>query len=253
METVILIVAAFITSSISAVLGMGGGIILLGIMALIIPDGYVVVALHGIIQLISNLTRSIIFGHHIRKEIIKQYIPGAFLGLCLSSLIILILIHLFQVESAKEIKINFLKPLIGIFILWFLFGKPHKVKTDQPHFFGVGALSGLCTIFIGATGPLIAPFFLKGKLTKENIIANKAVCQAISHFGKIPIFILFFDFNYFSETRILILLTIAVFIGTNVGKQILQFIPEKVFQTLFRGALTIIAIKLILDQIIAVY
>ncbi|MBT6796668.1 MAG: sulfite exporter TauE/SafE family protein, partial [Candidatus Marinimicrobia bacterium] len=42
METYYLIIAAFITSSISAVLGMGGGIILLGIMAIIIPDGYVV-------------------------------------------------------------------------------------------------------------------------------------------------------------------------------------------------------------------
>ena len=61
MESVILIVAAFFTSSISAVIGMGGGIILLGIMAIIIPEGYVVVALHGIIQLISNVTRSYIF------------------------------------------------------------------------------------------------------------------------------------------------------------------------------------------------
>ena len=50
METIILIVTAFITSSISAVLGMGGGIILLGIMALIIPEGYVVIALHGIVS-----------------------------------------------------------------------------------------------------------------------------------------------------------------------------------------------------------
>ena len=72
METVILIVAAFITSSISAVLGMGGGIILLGIMALIIPEGYIVVALHGIVQLISNLTRTFVFRNHIRKDIIKR-------------------------------------------------------------------------------------------------------------------------------------------------------------------------------------
>ena len=56
METVILIIAAFFTSSISAVLGMGGGIILIGTMALIIPEGYVVIALHGIVQLISNIT-----------------------------------------------------------------------------------------------------------------------------------------------------------------------------------------------------
>ena len=92
METVILIVAAFITSSISAVLGMGGGIILLGIMALIIPEGYIVVALHGIVQLISNLTRSFIFRHHIRKDIVSQYLPGAILGLSLSSIIIFSLI-----------------------------------------------------------------------------------------------------------------------------------------------------------------
>ena len=48
MEITVLILAAFITSSISAVLGMGGGIILLGIMAIIIPEGYMVIALHGL-------------------------------------------------------------------------------------------------------------------------------------------------------------------------------------------------------------
>ena len=72
MEIVILSVAAFITASISAILGMGGGIILLGIMALIIPEGYIVVALHGIVQLISNLTRRFVFRDHIRKDIISQ-------------------------------------------------------------------------------------------------------------------------------------------------------------------------------------
>ena len=65
-----LILSAFITSSISAVLGMGGGIILLGIMAIIIPDGYVVIALHGMVQLVSNVTRSFVFRKHIKKKII---------------------------------------------------------------------------------------------------------------------------------------------------------------------------------------
>ena len=108
MESVILIVAAFITSSISAVLGMGGGIILLGIMALLIPDGYVVIALHGIIQLVSNITRSYVFREHIKGEIIRQYLPGAAFGLCLSSFIIMILIQGFNVQSAKDIDIDIL-------------------------------------------------------------------------------------------------------------------------------------------------
>ena len=172
---------------------MGGGIILLGIMAIMIPEGYTVVALHGIIQLVSNFTRSYVFQQHIKKDIIRQYFPGAVLGLSLSALIIFLLITLFQVESAKEIKIDFLKPLIGLFIIWFLFGRRPKPKDDQPNFFGVGLISGITTVFIGATGPLIAPFFLKGKLSKETIIANKGGCQAMGHSGEIPLFIYFFS------------------------------------------------------------
>ena len=61
MESIILIVAALVTSSISAVLGMGGGVVLLGIMAIIIPEGYMVIALHGVIQLFSNTTRTFIY------------------------------------------------------------------------------------------------------------------------------------------------------------------------------------------------
>ena len=113
-------------------------------------------------------------------------------------------------------------------------------------------VSGLTTVFIGATGSLIALFFLKGKLTKETIIANKAICQAISHAGKIPLFIFFFQFDYYAKMEVLIPLVIAVFIGTNFGKNILAFIPEKVFQLLFRGALMVIAIKLIVDQFIPI-
>ena len=70
-ESIILVVSAFITSSISAVIGMGGGIILLGIMAIIIPEGYMVIALHGMIQLFSNSTRSLVFRNHIKWRIIK--------------------------------------------------------------------------------------------------------------------------------------------------------------------------------------
>lgn len=250
MEIFILILAAFITSSISAILGMGGGIILLAIMAIIIPEGSTAIALHGIIQLTSNLTRSFVFRKYIKKNIIFQYFPGALIGLIISSIAIFILIYFFDITSANSIKFDFLKPMIGIFIFWFLFGKRYKSTEQNPHFFKVGLISGLTTVFIGATGPLIAPFFLKGKLNKQNIIANKAVCQAISHLGKIPLFIIFFNFNYFNEIKLLIPLTISVFIGTNLGKHILKFIPEDSFKKLFKVLLTIIASKLIIDQLL---
>ncbi len=250
METFILIIVAFITSSISAVLGMGGGIILLGIMAIIIPEGYMVIALHGIIQLVSNTTRTYVFRAHLKKNILKEFGIGAVIGLSASGLIIFALVQLFNVESANQIKVDFLKPLIGIFIIWYLFLKGPKKEMYSKSFMGVGALSGVSSVFVGATGPLIAPFFLGARLTKENIIANKAACQMMSHFGKIPLFIIFFQFDYVQQYDLLLPMVVAVFVGTNVGKKILSFIPEKLFKQLFRLALLLIAIRLIVAEFI---
>ena len=121
MELIVLILSAFITSSISAVIGMGGGIILLGIMAIIIPEGYMVIALHGIIQLVSNTTRTYVFRQDLNKKIVKQFFFGAMGGVLLSAIIIIFLVKYFDVESANKIKVEMLKPLIGIFIIWYLF------------------------------------------------------------------------------------------------------------------------------------
>ncbi|SVD35578.1 uncharacterized protein METZ01_LOCUS388432 [marine metagenome] len=246
MEILILIIAAFITSSISAILGMGGGIILLGIMAIIIPDGYMVIALHGIIQLISNTTRTYVFKPHLKKKIVREFFIGALIGAGISALIIFLVIKFYEVSLASEIKVDFLKPMIGIFIIWYLFLKRFKKEKESNSFIKVGSISGFASIFIGATGPLIAPFFLNFNLIKEEIIANKAACQMITHLTKIPLFIFFFNVDYFSEYKILLPLIIAVFIGTNFGKKILGMIPEKIFNILFRTTLFIIAIRLIL-------
>tara|TARA_B100000700_G_scaffold308805_1_gene386972 strand:+ start:608 stop:1366 length:759 start_codon:yes stop_codon:yes gene_type:complete len=249
MELIILIISAFITSSISAVIGMGGGIILLGIMAILIPEGYLVIALHGMIQLVSNSTRTYVYREHIKKNLIKEFSVGAFIGLIAASIIIIFLINLFNVSSANEIKTDFLKPLIGLFILWYLFLKKNREVESSQSFYLVGGISGISTVFIGATGPLIAPFFLNKGFNKENIIVNKAACQMVTHLGKIPLFIFFFNVNYFNEYNILVPLIIAVYLGTNFGKKILGFIPEKLFKKLFKFALTLIAIRLIIDNL----
>ena len=246
MEIFILIIASFITSSISAVIGMGGGIILLGIMAVVIPKGYMVIALHGIIQLISNITRAYIFRQNLKVNLIKQFLMGAIVGVIASIIIIFILIFIFNVSSADQIKFDVLKPLIGVFIIWSLFFKKKMKNIQNNSFLLAGSIGGLSSVFIGATGPLIAPFFLNKKLLKEDIIANKAICQVITHITKVPIFIYLFNVNYISELNLLIPLIFAVFIGTKLCKELLNFIPEELFKKIFRFTLFIIAIRLLL-------
>ena len=248
MEQIILIIAALITSSISAVIGMGGGIILLGIMAILIPEGYMVIALHGIIQMVSNGTRTFVFRQHLKKNLISEYLFGALIGLGLSVIIVYALMQYYEVDSANQIKFDYLKPIIGLYILWYLYLKGAKKEQKNKLFIIVGFISGLVSIFIGAVGPLIAPFFLRKDLTKENVIANKAACQIITHIGKIPIFMYFFNVNYIEQYTILLPLIISVYIGTNVGKKLLGSISEKTFKIIFKVCLTIIALRLVLGE-----
>ena len=72
----------------------------------------------------------------------------------------------------------------------------------------------------------------------------------ISHLGKIPLFIIFFQFDYIQSYNLLLPMVVAVFLGTNIGKNILSFISEKLFKQLFRLALLIIAIRLIVAEFI---
>jgi uncharacterized membrane protein YfcA len=188
-----------------------------------------------------------VFRNHLKKDLIKEFSIGVFFGVTLSIIIIVLLIQLFQVSSANEIKVEILKPLIGLFIIWYLFLKGPKEEKQIASFIPVGTISGLSSIFVGATGPLIAPFFLNKNLLKENIIANKAACQMITHLTKIPLFIYFFNVNYIDSYAVLLPLILAVFLGTNFGKKLLKFVPEELFKKLFKIALFIIAIKLILS------
>jgi len=250
MEILILIVVSFLTSTISAVLGMGGGIILLGIMALLIPEGYMAIALHGIIQLFSNTIRLYVFRKNINKQIIQLFSIGAVIGVMISILIIFLLIQLFHVETANKIKVEYLKPLIGLFILWYLFFNKSIKLNNGVSFSFVGIISGISSIFIGATGPLIAPFFLNNNLSKKEIIANKAFCQTIIHLTKIPLFIYFFKVNYLNEFNIFIPVIFSVFAGTLLGKKVLNFIPEVLFNKLFKFTLSVIALKLIIESLV---
>ena len=245
MESLTLILAAFLTSMLSAIIGMGGGVTLLGIMAIVIPDGYLVVAYHGIIQLVSNLTRTTVYRDGIDRPILSRFAKGIIPGLFVAAGLIYGLIQFYDVNSASEIKFDYLKPLIGIYIIWFLYLRKKKPISDQA-FTWMGVLSGLVTVFIGAAGPLIAPFFISKEIKKESVIATKAACQAIGHLGKIPIFIFLFGVNYLADWSVILPLVLAVYIGTKFGKGMLGKLPEKTFKKLFRIALTLIAIRLII-------
>ena len=137
--------------------------------------------------------------------------------------------------------------MIGVFILAYLvyrYYKPTVRNVPVWVYAPLGLCTGFLAIFVGATGPFLAPFMLRDDFTKENIIATKAVCQFWVHLAKIPVF-LSLGFAYSEHWLLLTLLVVAVIGGTFLGKKLLGRISEALFLKIFQIVLAAIAVHLI--------
>jgi uncharacterized protein len=235
-EAIVLILAALLTSMLSGVVGMGGGVVLLGVMASVLPAASVV-PLHGVVQLGSNLTRTVVFLKHVNWRIFRYYAPFMVVGVGLATL----------VWSGD--KLGGFKPVIGLFIIVFLVSRRYKPAWRNPPIL-VYPVLGLCTgflaLFVGATGPFIAPFFLRDDLDKEGVIATKAVCQSAGHVMKIPAF-LALGFDFMAHTELLLALVLMVILGTLTGKKLLSYLKQETFTRLFIAILLLLAVRLLLS------
>jgi len=240
MSTVIVLgVAALLTATLSAILGMGGGITLLGVMTVLLAPREVV-PLHGVVQMCSNLTRTIAFVKHVRWRLFAIYLPGSIVGILIAR------------ELWSNERLTWFKPAIGLFILAFLIWRRYNKKLRNLPMYAyapVGLGVGFLTIFVGATGPFLAPFMLRDDFEKEEIIATKAACQMWLHLLKIPTF-LSLGFDYSPYLELLSVLVVAVVIGTYCGKWLLNRMSAKWFHILFQGLLTVIAVYLIVKPLI---
>jgi uncharacterized membrane protein YfcA len=106
MSDIGLIAVTFLTSSITAVVGLGGGMILLALMPDFLPP-QAVIPVHGLVQITSNVSRALLRLRHVEWRLVRDYAAGAVVGVLLGSR----LVPLFAWEN--------LPLVLGAFILLF--------------------------------------------------------------------------------------------------------------------------------------
>jgi uncharacterized membrane protein YfcA len=234
----LLVGVAFATSILSAVVGMAGGITLLSVMLLYL-DPLVAIPIHGVVQLVSNGSRAWVQRAHVDRRIAWRYgvllLPMGFAGLWL----------------ARALSPDATRLAIGVFVLvatwaprWLLLGShPDTIDRDR-RFLLLGGVVGFLNVTIGATGPLIAPFFLNLGLSRQALVGTKAACQLLGHLAKLVVFGVV-GFAYAGWAGLLAGLCAAVVVGTWVGSRLLERVDEKTFVRLYKTVLTLIALRLI--------
>jgi uncharacterized membrane protein YfcA len=240
----ILVAAAFVTAILSAIIGMAGGIVLLSVMLIFLPP-LEAIPLHGAVQLVSNASRTWIQRRHVERSLVLRYslllLPMGMVGLAI----------------ATSLSPSLARGLIGVFVLlatWVpsvltLGAHPERTERNR-RFFVLGGVVGFLNPTVGATGPLLAPFFLNLGLARQGVIGTKAACQALGHLAKIAIFGVA-GFAFVQYAAPLALLAGAVVAGTWVGSRILGHVSETWFVRLYKTVLTLIALRLIVLEGIA--
>jgi len=235
--TIVLILSALATAIISGTLGMGGGILLMLVMAQYFPP-LLLIPLHGLVQLASNTSRTLIHFKSIRWEITGLFAFGAIVGAAVGSqFVITIPEQLFRIG-------------IGIFILLVTFApRPKSIPYFKGKWLLVGGGAAFISLFVGATGPLIAPFYLREGLKKEVLVSTKAACQMFVHLFKVSTFFAL-GFVVAPHAWLLLGMVVAVFLGNYLGKFFLHRIPERLFYLLFRILIVVLALRLIIKALI---
>ncbi|MFM1816050.1 MAG: hypothetical protein RLZ98_2745 [Pseudomonadota bacterium] len=230
----VLCAVSFLGSFIAAALGLGGGVLVLATMAVVLPPT-VLIPVHGVVQLGSNFGRAMLMAKHVLYRFLPAFLIGAVLGAAVGAKVVFAL--------PKWLLLG----ILGCFVLYATWAPGFKSRKPGHWTFGiVGLLSTFASMFIGGSGPLIAPFVNAAAETRQQVVSTHAMLMTLQHGFKVVAFgIVGFAFGPYLP--LLIGLLVFGFIGTWVGKQVLNRLPEQAFRNGLKAVLTILALKLLYD------
>lgn len=219
--------ASFFTAS----LGLGGGTLVLAVMALILPPT-VLIPVHAVVQIGSNGGRVALMVRDVVKPVVLPFLVGTLIGAAIGA----------QVVVALPTAI--LQGVLASFILYATWAPKFQAnKASLKSFLGVGVIATFATMFVGATGPLVAPFVASYCEKRQNIVATHALLMTIQHGVKMVAFGLL-GFSFGPYIPLLIGLISFGFVGTLMGKTLLNKLPEHVFKVGLKAILTLLAVRL---------
>lgn len=228
----LLLLASAGTSMITAILGAGGGVLLLLLMATWLPPA-AIIPVHGMIQLGSNSGRAVLTRHHIDWKVIAAFAPGVLAGAALGAWLLVDLpAYLWQLT-------------IALFVLYLCWGPAlPKASFGTPGIFLASAITSFISLFVGATGPLVAAFIKQIHTDRFRTVSTFATAMTLQHAPKALVFGA--AGFIFSEWLAFMLAMIACgFIGTWVGLHLLKSINNRWFHQAFNVVLTLLALRLL--------
>jgi len=213
--------SSLVTSFISGILGMAGGMILMGILLAMLPLPEAMM-LHGITQLASNGWRALLWRDKVDWRIFRGYVYGAMTMLAIFA------VMKFVVSKPVAFIVMGVTPFIALLL-------PEELhlnveRKGQPY--ACGTICSALALLAGVSGPILDTFFVRSKMGRHAVVATKAMTQSFSHISKIIYFGVFAAIEGSAEVNPWLgtMMVLLAFAGTSISRHVLERMNDKSFR-----------------------
>lgn len=219
--------AALVASTLAAVAGFGGAAIMLPILvwAFGVRDAIPILTVS---QLLGNLSRVWFNRGELHLPVVRWFALGAVPAATVGGI-------LFATAPAGA-----LHRLLGVFLLLMVayrhttWGK--RARITLRGFLPLGAVSGFISALVGSVGPFMAPFFLAYGLVKGAYIGTEALATVVMHVTKLAVYGGYALLGL-QVVGVGVAIGAVMFLGSFLGKRILDRLPAGVFPYIIEGVL----------------
>lgn len=227
----LLVALSALTSGLSAAVGIGGGSLLIMVMAQVMP-ATALIPVHGMVQLGSNGGRAVMTWRHIDRGLLMAFLPGVVLGALAAAWLLV------------RLPPGVLELCIAAFVLFSCWapGWP-RGWLGRGGTLLAGALTTLLSSLVGATGPLVAAVIKQHFSERLPRVATFAACMTAQHLTKAFVFGVA-GFVFHEWLGLMLAMVVAGFLGTWLGLRLLLRLSDTRFDALFKWVLTLLALRL---------
>jgi len=225
----LVVAASFVTSFITVAFGIGGGAVLLAILASLIPPA-ALIPVHGIVQFGSNIGRAALMFPHRDQSVLLPFTLGSVLGVVAGG------------SVAVQLPGDVLQVGVGLFILWSVLAHPPGFIRRSAAI--AGAFSSFLTMFFGGTGTFVAAYVKSMGVGRMTYVATHSLLMTIQHLLKVVAFG-FLGFAYGPWIPLMAAMIGTGFLGTLAGRHVLMRIDERRFKFALNAILMVLALRLI--------
>ncbi len=224
-----LLAFSFASSLITVAFGIGGGAVMLAVMATLLP-ATAIIPVHGLVQLGSNVGRAAIMVKYMRLDLLGGFTLGALIGISLGGTFVV------------QLDAGWIQVGVGLFILWSILANPPAFLRRSGAVTGV--FSSFLSMFFGGTGPFVATYVKAQQLERHAHVASHAMLMTVQHLLKTLTFG-FLGFAFAQWAGLIALLIGFGVMGTLTGRLLLARIDERRFKMALNAILAVLAIRLI--------